>query len=190
MKIRLGIFASGNGSNAINLNRYFQNHSHIEVSKIYCNNPVAGVITKSFSNDIPCHIFTKSQLQNDSLLEQLIYDRIDVIVLAGFLWLIPSAFVKQFPDKIINIHPALLPKFGGKGMYGMRVHEAVIDGGEKQSGITIHKVDDKYDNGDMLFQAHCTVDADDTADSLAQKIHLLEYEHFPKVVEEYCLRMV
>ncbi len=183
--IRLGVFASGSGTNAMNINRYFADHSNIALSKIYCNNPVAGVITKGYSDDIPTQIFTRRQLQNGSLLQQLKNDNIDVIVLAGFLWLIPANLIEGFPNRIINIHPALLPKYGGKGMYGMNVHQAVIDAKEKETGITIHLVDEKYDTGDHLFQATVAIDKTETAESVANKIHTLEYKHFPEVIERY-----
>ncbi len=183
--IRLGVFASGSGTNAININRYFADHSTIELAKIYCNNPVAGVITKAYSEDIPTQIFTRRQLQNGMLLKQLKQDQIDVIVLAGFLWLIPTNLITGFQHKIINLHPALLPKYGGKGMYGMNVHEAVIEAKETETGITIHMVDEKYDTGDHLFQATVAIDKTETAESVANKIHTLEYKHFPEVIERY-----
>ncbi|MFT5723109.1 MAG: phosphoribosylglycinamide formyltransferase-1 [Bacteroidia bacterium] len=187
--IRLGIFASGSGTNAININNYFADHEAIEVTKIYCNNPVAGIITKAFSNDIPLHVFTKRQLNSGSVLNQLKQDRIDVIVLAGFLWLIPQDLTLAFPNKIINIHPALLPAYGGKGMYGSNVHKAIIDNKEPESGITIHLVDNEYDTGDLLYQAKTAIDANESPDSLAQKIHILEHQHFPVVIEKYVLEL-
>jgi len=183
--IRLGVLASGSGTNAINFHQYFSNHESVELAKIYCNNPVAGVITKGFSNDIPTQVFTRRQLLNGELLEQLKRDHIDVVVLAGFLWLVPQNLIEGYPNRIINIHPALLPKYGGKGMYGMNVHQAVIEAKEKQSGITIHLVDEKYDTGDHLFQATADIEQGETPESLAKKIHELEYAHFPVVVEEF-----
>lgn len=185
--IKLGIFASGSGTNAININKYFFENTDIEVTKVYCNNPVAGIITKAFSVDIATHVFTKRQLNNGSVLQQLQNDKIDVIILAGFLWLIPENLITGFPQRIINIHPALLPNYGGKGMYGMNVHKAVIENRDSESGITIHLVDEKYDTGDHLFQAKVDIDSTDNADSLAQKIHTLEYKHFPEVIEKYLL---
>lgn len=187
MSIRIGVFASGNGSNAINLNSYFSENTSIDICKIYCNNPSAGILTKAFSHNIPIQLFTKSQLNSGNVLKQLKADQIDVVVLAGFLWLIPQNLVKAYPSRIINIHPALLPSYGGKGMYGMRVHEAVVSNKEKESGITIHLVDEEYDRGDHLFQAKTPLDADESPESLAKKIHELEYQHFPKVVEAYVL---
>ncbi len=187
MKIKLGIFASGNGSNAINLNAYFREHESIEVTKVYCNNPMAGIITKAFSNNIPLHLFTKRQLNTGMVTDQLKKDGIDLVVLAGFLWLIPENLILAFQDRIVNVHPALLPRYGGKGMYGMNVHKAVIENQESESGITIHLVDEEYDHGGHLHQAKTLVSPEDTPESLAQKIHELEYEHFPKTVETYAL---
>ncbi len=190
MKTRLGIFASGNGSNALNFNAYFSNHDSIEVAKIYCNNPAAGILTKAFSYDIPAHLFTKSQLTTGAVLEQLVADKIDIIVLAGFLWLIPENLIDAFPSKIINIHPALLPKYGGKGMFGSNVHKAVIENKETESGITIHLVDKFYDHGGHLFQAKTLVDSSDTPETLAAKIHTLEHEHFPRVVADHIKKLL
>lgn len=183
--IRLGILASSNGSNAVNFINYFREDPNITVAKIYTNNPSAGVITKAFALNVPVHVFSRRQLKEGLVTDQLKQDQIDCVVLAGFLWLIPSNMIEAFPARIINIHPALLPNYGGKGMYGMRVHEAVVENGEKESGITIHLVDEQYDHGDHLFQARVPVTQDDTAEDVASKIHELEYEHFPKVVEEY-----
>ncbi|MFT5513614.1 MAG: phosphoribosylglycinamide formyltransferase-1 [Bacteroidia bacterium] len=187
--IRLGIFASGSGTNAININNYFSDHQKIEVAKVYCNNPAAGIITKSFLNDIPSHVFTKRQLNDGDVLQQLKRDKIDVIILAGFLWLIPNNLIVGYANRIINVHPALLPKYGGKGMYGLNVHEAVIQSKDKTSGISIHLVDDQYDTGDHLFQGTVNIEAGESPESLADKIHKLEYAHFPKVIEDYVLEV-
>ncbi|MCL2329085.1 MAG: phosphoribosylglycinamide formyltransferase [Bacteroidetes bacterium] len=179
---RLAIFASGSGSNAENLIRFFANSS-TKITRIFCNNPKAGVIERVEKLNVPVTIFSRDDFYNSpKVLNQLIEDKTDTVILAGFLWLIPQNLIAQFPNRIINIHPALLPNYGGKGMYGARVHEAVIANGETQSGITIHLVDEIYDNGKTLFQVTCDITPDDTADTLAQKIHALEYEHFPKVV--------
>jgi len=184
---RLAIFASGSGSNAENLILFFANSSNISITRIFCNNANAGVIQRAEKLGVPVSVFSRDDFYNSQqVLNQLIEDKTDVIILAGFLWLIPQNLIAQFPNNIINIHPALLPNYGGKGMYGARVHEAVIANGEKQSGITIHVVDEIYDNGAILFQATCEITPDDTADTLAQKIHALEYEYFPKVVAEFC----
>ncbi len=136
-------------------------------------------------HNIPTCIFSRDEFyKSDKVVELLKDEKIDLIVLAGFLWLVPLNLIRAFPDKIINIHPALLPKYGGKGMYGMHVHQAVIDSGDAESGISIHYVNEKYDEGKIIFQARCKIDRDDTPETLAEKIHQLEYEYFPKVIEE------
>lgn len=185
--IRIGIFASGSGTNAENFCRHFVNHGDIRVAKIYTNNPHAGVIQRSSKCDTPVHVFTPRQLNDGRLLDQLKADRIDAIVLAGFMQLIPIELTKAFPDRILNIHPALLPNYGGKGMYGSNVHRAVIENGDSKSGITIHLVNEKYDEGRILFQAECVVTAEDDAESLAQKVHELEYMHYPEETANYLL---
>ena len=184
-KTNLDIFASGSGTNAENIGNYFSSKEGIEVKEILSNKKDAGVHQRAKGLGIPSCTFSKEEFNQESFLARL--EGVDYIILAGFLWLIPTYLVEAFPNKIINIHPALLPKFGGRGMYGHHVHEAVIQNGEKESGITIHLVNEKYDDGEVLFQAKCTVDTDDTPDSLAKKIHMLEYEHFPKVIENYVL---
>lgn len=189
MKQRIAIFASGSGTNAVNFINYFEHHPTIEVACIYCNNPEAGIIQKAFLLDVPVLVFSKYHLKNGYVTNQLKKDAIDFVVLAGFLWLIPADLVNAFPAKIINIHPALLPKYGGKGMYGHHVHDAVIEAKEKVSGITIHLVDERYDHGKYLFQAETKLVAGETPSSLAAKIHQLEQTHFPKVVEDYILNV-
>ncbi len=184
-KINLAIFASGSGTNAENIGNYFSSHEEIEVKEILSNKKEAGVHLRAEKLGIPSSTFSREAFRQDSFLERL--EGVDYIILAGFLWLIPTYLVEAFPSKIINIHPALLPKYGGKGMYGHHVHEAVIQSEERESGITIHLVNEKYDEGEVLFQAKCTIDTDDTPDSLATKIHALEYEHFPRVIENYVL---
>jgi phosphoribosylglycinamide formyltransferase-1 len=157
----------------------------IRVGLIVCNNPEAGVLNIAAKENIPALIIEKERFyQDDAYIKELKEKKIDLIVLAGFLWKIPDSFIKAFPGKIVNIHPALLPKYGGKGMYGHAVHEAVIAAKEKESGITIHYVDEWYDHGKIIFQAKCPVLENDTADSLAERIHALEYEHYPRVIEE------
>jgi len=185
--IKLGIFASGSGSNAENFCKFFTDHEQIAVAKIYTNNASAGVIARAHRLDCAVQVFTKDQLQDGRLLDQLKQDRIDAIILAGYLQLIPESLINAYPNRMINIHPALLPAYGGKGMYGNRVHQAVIANGEKRSGITIHLVNEEYDKGQVLFQAECLVSPDETAETLAQKIHQLEYEHFPEAVADYLL---
>ena len=184
-KKHLAILASGSGTNAENIVKYFKGHAHIEVKKILSNKKEAYVHTRAKKLNIPSSSFTRDDFKDSSFVDQ--FNHTDYIILAGFLWLIPEYLIKAFPNRIINIHPALLPKFGGKGMYGMHVHEAVIDSGEKESGITIHLVNEEYDKGRILHQSKCVVDDSDSAEDLAEKIHALEYKHFPRVIEEYIL---
>ena len=186
----LVIFASGAGSNAKSIIDFFKQTNKARVALIVCNNPDAGVITIAENEKIPVLLISKKHfLENGYLPEIKNYDP-DLIILAGFLWKIPEALIKAFPRKIVNIHPALLPGFGGKGMYGMAVHEAVIKARENQSGITIHFVDEFYDNGKIIFQATCPVHENDTAELLAQRIHALEYEYFPKVIEKLIAKRI
>ncbi len=186
---RLAVFASGNGSNAQRISEYFSGSELVNIPAIYCNNPGAYVLERAKLLGIPSVLFTRDAFYNTaSVLDDLKKRNIDWIVLAGFLWLIPEAILKAYPQRIINIHPALLPEYGGKGMYGMKVHEAVIASGDKQSGITIHNVNEKYDEGDIIFQATCQVLSGDTPEMLAAKIHELEYEYFPRVIEKLILK--
>lgn len=185
----IAIFASGTGSNAKKIIEHFTNHGQISVKLIVCNKPGAGIVQIAAERSIPVLLITKEQFFNgNGYVDELKNARINFIVLAGFLWKIPSMLINAYRNKIINIHPSLLPKYGGKGMYGAKVHEAVIAAGEKESGITIHYVDEHYDNGDIIFQAACPVFADDTPDSLAKRIHQLEHDNFARVVEEYAAR--
>lgn len=182
---QLVILASGSGTNAENIATYFRDHDSISVSKILSNKSDAYVLERARSLNIPFSSFDRPTFTNPAFLQEL--GSADYIILAGFLWLVPTYLIEAFPDRIINIHPALLPKFGGKGMYGQHVHEAVVNSEEGESGITIHLVNEEYDRGEILFQAKCTLDEGETADSLAKKIHVLEYEHFPRVIEDYVL---
>jgi phosphoribosylglycinamide formyltransferase-1 len=184
-KKHIAIFASGSGSNAENISRFFSHHAEAEVSLILTNKPDAAVIERAKKLGIPCCVFNRDEFYDTGrVIDELKKFDIDLVVLAGFLWLIPSNLLQNFPQRIINIHPALLPNYGGKGMYGSKVHQAVIDNHERESGITIHFVNEEYDAGDIIFQARCTVDADDTAESLAGKVHELEYRYFPEVIEK------
>lgn len=181
---KIAIFASGNGTNAQRISEYFSDNPNIEISIILSDRKNAYVLERARKLNIPSRYFTKQEwLETDDILNLIKELDIDLIVLAGFLKLVPPSLIAAFPHQIINIHPALLPKFGGKGMYGERVHEAVIAAHEKQSGITIHYVNEHFDEGTTIFQATCPITAEDTPETLAQKIHLLEYEHFPKVIE-------
>jgi phosphoribosylglycinamide formyltransferase-1 len=179
------IFASGNGTNAQCIAEYFKDRNDVRIPLLLCNKKNAYVFERARNLGIPSRLVTREEFHSDSLTEELLRIPADLIVLAGFLWLVPEKMVRAFPKRIVNIHPALLPKYGGKGMYGDRVHEAVIAAKEKQSGITIHLIDEEYDKGTTLFQATCPVEASDTPDSLAQKIHQLEHRHFPEVIDRY-----
>lgn len=185
--IRLAIFASGSGTNAEAIMKRFVGHKSIRVELILTNKKDAGVIARAERLRVPCQVFNKTQLEEGWLLEPLKNHSIDYIILAGFLLKIPVSLIQVFPNRICNIHPALLPKYGGKGMYGHHVHEAVINAGEKESGITIHLVNEEYDKGRILFQATCPVLPEDSPDDLASRIHKLEHEHYPRVVEEFVL---
>ena len=183
----LAIFASGSGSNAEEIIKQSLRTGNYHVALIVTNNPDAGVIKRGARLDVPVLVLSKKILNGEGIGKILEKWSIDFIVLAGYLNLIPDALIRQFSHKIINIHPALLPSFGGKGMYGDNVHKAVIDAGEKESGITIHEVNEKYDEGKILFQASCPVLKGDTPESLAERIHSLEHQHYP-VFLEYWVR--
>lgn len=181
---KIAIFASGSGTNAQNIIKTIGDK--VQVTCVYCNNPSAGVINRANDLGVEVFIFSREQLYSTGeVLRHLQLSGAEYVILAGFLWLIPSELILNFPDRIINIHPALLPKYGGKGMYGDKVHKSVIDNKEKESGITIHLVNEKYDEGRHIFQAKCLIDPTDTAESLAKKIHQLEYEHFPLAILNY-----
>jgi phosphoribosylglycinamide formyltransferase-1 len=186
MESRIAIFASGSGTNAEEIFKHFQHHPTIEVVLLLSNNPQAFALERAKKFNIPSKVFTRSEFrESEEVLIWLQKRSITHIVLAGFMWLVPDYLVKSYPHRIINIHPALLPKFGGKGMYGMRVHEAVKAAGEKETGITIHEVNERYDEGKILFQATCTVGQEDTPEQIAEKVHALEYAHYPGVIEEW-----
>ncbi len=181
----IAIFASGTGSNALNITKYFKSSNEIRVNLIVTNNPKAAVIQKAKLLKVDIYINNLKQQDDEvNLLNTLKKYNISFIVLAGFLKLVPQSIISEFDNKIINIHPALLPKYGGKGMYGMKVHETVINSNEQISGITIHYVNSKYDQGQIIFQQSCKLDKNETPDSLATKIHALEYEHYPKIIEQ------
>ena len=181
----IAIFASGAGSNAKKIIEHFAGHPAIKVSLVVCNKKEAGVLQHASNYQVPILLINKENFfSGDGYVPHLKDAKIDFIVLAGFLWKIPQALVEAYPNRIINIHPALLPNFGGKGMYGSHVHEAVIISGEVKSGITIHYVDEKYDNGDVIFQVYCNINENDNASTLAEKIHLLEHKFFSLVVEK------
>jgi len=185
-KIKIAIFASGAGSNAKNLINSFSVCDYAKIDLMVCNNPQANAVTIAHDNSLPCYIPLKNNWNSGmDLLQQLKNHGIELIVLAGFLWKIPESVIHQFPDRIINIHPSLLPKFGGKGMYGRHVHEAVLAAAEKMSGITIHLVNEEYDRGRILFQKSIDLKENESPQSLAQRINELELLHFPEVVKDY-----
>ncbi|CAN5784926.1 hypothetical protein BH11BAC4_BH11BAC4_03820 [soil metagenome] len=181
----IAIFASGAGSNAKKIIDYFkQADKHVRIGMVVCNNPAAGVINIAKENNIPVLIIEKERFgKGDAYLPVLKQAGLNFIVLAGFLWKIPVSIIQAYPKRIVNIHPALLPKYGGKGMYGHHVHDAVIANNEKESGISIHFADELYDHGDVVFRATCELTAADNADTLAKKIHILEQQHYPVVIE-------
>lgn len=182
---QIAIFASGAGTNAARIIDHFRHHPNIRIALVVCNKPGAGVLDIAAREQVPTLIIEKEPFfRGDAYVGELRARQIGFIVLAGFLWKIPTALVQAYPGRIINIHPALLPKFGGKGMYGRFVHEAVIAAGEKESGITIHYVDELYDHGEPIFQAKIIVEKEDTPETLARKIHGLEYEHFAQIIED------
>jgi phosphoribosylglycinamide formyltransferase 1 len=184
----IAIFASGSGSNAQNIVDFFKNQDKIIVDCILSNREDAFVLERAKKIGVDTQVFTRGDFYgSQKVLGYLQARGIDFIVLAGFLWLVPAYLTAAYPKRIINIHPALLPKYGGKGMYGMNVHKAVVKNGEKYSGITIHYVNDKYDDGDIIFQAECPVYDGDTPEQVAEKVHQLEYEHFPKIIEKLVL---
>ncbi len=200
---KIAVFASGAGSNAQKIIDYFRpgdltptlskgegsRNPKVQIALIVCNKPGAGVLTIAEKENIPYLLIEKEKFfRGNAYVDELKAAGITFIVLAGFLWKIPSALIKAYPDGIINIHPALLPKYGGRGMYGQHVHQAVIDHKEKESGISIHYVDELYDHGRIIFQATCPVWESDTADSLAHRIHALEHKHYPEVIGQVLLK--
>lgn len=185
---RLALFASGSGSNAEVIIRHFKNHPNIQVEMVLTNNATAGVIERAQNLDVQTKYFTREQFrESEPILQALRQHEITHIALAGFLLQIPTSLIQEYPSRIINIHPSLLPKFGGKGMYGMKVHEAVKQSGEIETGITIHEVNEHYDDGRVLFQAKCSVTSMDTPEQIARNVQALEHHHFPLVIEKWIL---
>jgi len=185
MSLKIALFASGSGSNAENIIRYFSTSNKLIFPLIISNKAEAFIHERAKLLQIPSFTFSREEFaQSDVVVDFLKQHNIDAIVLAGFLLKIPQNIINAFPNKIINIHPALLPKYGGKGMYGHHVHQAVADAGEKESGITIHYVNSNYDEGSIIFQTKCPVLPTDTADAIAQKVHELEYNYYPKIIQE------
>jgi phosphoribosylglycinamide formyltransferase-1 len=189
MKQKLAIFLSGSGSNARTICRYFQGHEHIEIALLLSNKAGSGAKAIGEEFGIPHYIFTRDEFyESDYILVKLSEHGITTLVLAGFLWLIPPNLLKAYPDHIINIHPALLPKYGGKGMHGMYVHKAVFENKEKTSGVTIHLCNENYDDGKILFQQSVNLDGNETPEEIAKKVLQLEHENYPKVIEEYLIK--
>ena len=188
-KINIAVFASGSGTNAEEIFKYFKGHHSIAVKGLLTNNPKALAIKRAERNNIPYLVFNKQDFVNKGHVSATLREwEIDALVLAGFLWLIPEYLIESFPDKIVNIHPALLPKFGGKGMYGAYVHQAVLNSAQEESGITIHLVNKQYDKGKIVFQEKCQVLPQDTAGTLAKRIHELEHRYYPKVIEQWLMK--
>jgi len=186
--IKLAIFVSGGGSNANEIIHYFKKHADIQVALIVCNNPNAGALKIAENQGVPAIVFSKEDFyKNSTLFEALQRNAIDMIILAGFLWLIPGKLVQQYQNRILNIHPSLLPKYGGKGMYGHYVHEAVKADNAKETGVTIHLVNEKYDDGSVLFQKKCKILPEMQAEEIAALVLKLEHKYFSPVIEKYAL---
>ena len=181
---KIVIFASGSGSNAENIILHFKDNQHINVAAVLSNNPNAKALEKAKHLNVPTLVFDRKQLSESFVLEKINEIQPDLIVLAGFLWKFPDAIVHQYPNKIINIHPALLPKYGGKGMYGMKVHQAILENKEKETGISIHYVNEHYDEGGIIFQINVAIENCATPEEIAEKVHTLEQKYFPQVIEK------
>lgn len=186
--MNIALLASGNGSNAENIIRYFHEHPEydINIALVVCNKPDSKVLERAQNLEVPAKVVVSKDFRNEDIIMPVLEEyHVDGIVLAGFLLMVPDFILKRFPDRILNIHPSLLPKFGGKGMYGHHVHEAVVAAGETETGITVHKVSDKCDEGEIVFQARVAVSPEDTAETVEAKIHRLEQQYFPQVIAEY-----
>lgn len=182
---RIAIFASGSGSNAQRIMEHFKRNKEMEVALVLCNKPDAYVLQRADNFEVPTHVFTKEELENTNSIDNLLKNlEIDIIVLAGFMWLLPERFIRNYPKRIVNIHPALLPKYGGMGMYGKRVHEAVLQSKDAETGISIHYVNEHFDEGEIIYQSRCAVEKNDDIEKLAYKVHQLEHIHYPKVIED------
>jgi phosphoribosylglycinamide formyltransferase-1 len=178
------LFASGTGSNVGNIIQYFKNHHDIIIVGVFTNNPQAKVLDIAKNNNVPALVFNREALHGSFVLDKIKELKPDLIVLAGFLWKMPEQIVAAYPNRIINIHPALLPKYGGKGMYGMKVHQTVLDNREKETGITIHYVNEHYDEGEFIFQQKVAIDDCSTPEDIVAKVHELEHKHFPEIIEK------
>jgi len=183
---RIAIFASGSGTNAEAIFNHFAKIPDVQVSGVFVNKPDAYVITRAKKHYVPVFTFNRNDFYNSNrILNLLCEQKADCIVLAGFLWLMPTHILDAFPNAVLNIHPALLPAYGGKGMYGDRVHQAVWENGESETGITIHQVNEKYDEGAIVYQAKVDIQRNDTPETIAGKVHQLEHEYYPKVIEQF-----
>lgn len=188
-KKKIAVFASGSGTNAEKIFQHFKGHKHTEVSLLCCNKPGAYVLERAQRLGITSYLFSRDEFYNSTVVSnRLKEEEIDLIVLAGFMWLVPNYIVADFENRIINIHPALLPKFGGKGMYGMNVHNAVKQAGETESGITIHFVNNHYDEGNIIEQFTCRLTPSDSPEDIARKVQKLEHENYPKVIDNLVLK--
>ena len=185
---RISVFVSGNGTNLQRIAEYFKDNKDVEIANVVCNNPKAYAIERAKNLGIPVRMITKVEFNSMEFTQEMAALKLDLIVLAGFLWKIPASLIQTYPKKIVNIHPALLPKYGGKGFYGEHVHEAVVAAKEAFSGITIHYVNEIYDNGEIILQAYTALDEKETPDSLAAKIHQLEQAYFPVAIEQVLFR--
>lgn len=181
---RLVIFASGSGSNAENIILHFRNKGGATVEHVYTPNPSAGVIARCNRLGVPCTVFSRDEWKSGAVTQQLTSFSPDLIILAGFMWLVPGDLITAFPSRIVNIHPALLPKYGGKGMYGDHVHKAVSEAGEHETGITIHYVNERYDEGQIIFQEKTAITPNENPDTIAAKVHALEYRWYPEVIAQ------
>jgi phosphoribosylglycinamide formyltransferase-1 len=190
LKKRIAIFASGSGSNAQKIMEYFKKHQDAEVALVLTNNPEAYVLQRADNFEVPSHIFNRDEFYNTDQIVQLLKNlEIDIIVLAGFLWLIPQTLLQAFPNKIINLHPALLPKYGGKGMYGDNVHKAIMEAGDLESGITIHFVNEHFDEGEIIHQSRFHIEKNDDLEMVKFKGQQLEHLHYPKIIEHILKKM-
>ena len=182
---RIAIFASGSGSNAQRIMEHFKRNKEMEVALVLCNKPDAYVLQRADNFEVPTHVFTKDEMLHTNSIDNLLKNlEIDIIVLAGFMWLLPDRFIQNYPKRIVNIHPALLPKFGGEGMFGKKVHTAVLQSKEIETGITIHYVNEHFDEGEIIYQSKCPIEKTDNAEKLAYKVHQLEHIHYPKIIED------
>ncbi|MDD3686719.1 MAG: phosphoribosylglycinamide formyltransferase [Bacteroidales bacterium] len=189
-KVNIALFASGSGSNVENIHNYFVSSEHIKIACVLCNKPDAYVFERATRLKLDFLLFNRSDFAENGIVDTYLSEKyINFIVLAGFLWLIPEWMVKKYPNRIINIHPALLPKYGGKGMYGDNVHKAVHENKETETGITIHFVNEHYDEGNIIYQHKVKIDATDTPDSIATKVHELEYKFFPTIIEKIAVNL-